>query len=167
VSAGAKALVGIGVVAAINVTLGAIRANVVKGHAWNYAKSLSNDKGILNLGCGGSGTAIAGAIAYSPQIKVNVDLQDGMPGFLQLDLEQGLPFADKQFSVSYTSHVLEHLENWQLALEEACRVADFVVVVLPHPLSLSGWLQPAHKQHFSRSDIEQMGKNYNNVVVFY
>jgi len=91
-----------------------------------------------------------------------------MPRFLQLNIERELlPFADKQFGCAFASHVLEHLDNWQFALEEACRVADYVVVVLPHPAYFSGWVWPSHRQHFSRDDIEKMVELYPNVEVYY
>jgi len=63
------------------------------------------------------------------------------------------------------SHVLEHLDNWEFALSEASRVADHVVIVLPHPLSPAGWLDPAHKQHFSREDMAVMERAFPNVKV--
>jgi len=47
------------------------------------------------------------------------------------------------------------------------RVADYVVVVLPHPLYFSGWLAPEHRQHFSRDDIEVIAQLYPNVVIYY
>lgn len=142
---------------------------VTKDAAFEKARGLSNGKGIINLGCGPNRTFIAQVIAESPEVLVNVDVAlDGMPRFLQLDIEtEPLPFADKEFGVAYLSHVLEHLDNWQFTLAEASRVADYVVVVLPHPGYFSGWLAPEHKQHFSRDDIDQIAQLYSNVEVYY
>jgi len=90
-----------------------------------------------------------------------------MPHFIQLDVErETLPFADKQFGCTFASHVLEHLDNWQFALGEMVRVADYVVVVLPHPASFFGWLAPEHKQHFSRDDIQKIAELYPNMEVY-
>jgi len=142
---------------------------VAKAAAFEHARQLGNGKGIINLGCGPHRTFMAQAIAESPEVQVNIDAAlDGMPRFLQLDLEtEPLPFGDKQFGVAFLSHILEHLDDWQFALDEACRVADYVVVVLPHPAYFSGWLAPEHKQHFSRDDIDELAQLYPTVQVYY
>ncbi|GAI68525.1 unnamed protein product, partial [marine sediment metagenome] len=57
--------------------------------------------------------------------------------------------------------------NWQFPLSEMVRVADYVVVVLPHPAYFSGWLAPEHKQHFSVDAIQNMVELYPNVEVYY
>lgn len=78
--------------------------------------------------------------------------------------------TDETFSIPFLthncSHILEHLDNWDFALGEAMRVADNVVIVLPHPLSPLGWLVPSHKQHFSFSDIREI-ERLPNVKIFY
>lgn len=141
---------------------------VVKKRAFNYACSLVNSKGIINLGAGPHRTLLAQEIAESPEVVVNIDLiLDGLPHFTQLDIQvEALPFSDKQFDCSFMSHVLEHLDDWQFALNEAIRVADSVVIVLPHPLSLLGWLNPEHKQHFGLRDIEEI-EQMCQVKIFY
>ena len=142
---------------------------VTKEAAFEKARELSNGKGIINLGAGPHRTFGAQVIAESPEVRANIDVAlDGMPHFLQLDIEQEtLPFTDKQFDVAFLSHVLEHLDNWNFALAEASRVADYVVVVLPHPAYFSGRLAPEHRQHFSRDDIERIVELYPNVEVYY
>lgn len=148
---------------------------VTRNAAFEEARRLSNGKGIINIGCGPhecicpASVYQAQVIAEQPEVLANLDIApDGVPHFIQLDLERSpLPFADKQFGSAFASHVLEHLDNWSFALEEACRVADYVVVVLPDPIYFSGWLVPQHKQHFSRDDIREMAQLYPNVVVYY
>ncbi len=137
--------------------------------ALEEAKRLSNGKGIINLGAGPHRTYQAQIIAESPEIFSNIDIvPNGMPHFLQLDLEKGtLPFADKRFGCAFASHVLEHLDNWRFALGEMVRVADYAVVVLPDPIYFSGWLAPNHKQHFSMEEINEMAGLYPNVEVYY
>ncbi|MBA7576923.1 hypothetical protein ES708_18765 [subsurface metagenome] len=137
--------------------------------ALEEAKRLSNGKGIINLGAGPHRTYQAQIIAESPEILSNVDIvPDGMPHFLQLDLEKNtLPFADKQFGCAFASHILEHLDNWRFALGEMVRVADYVVVVLPDPLYFSGWLAPGHVHHFSIEEINEIAELYPNVEVYY
>lgn len=146
-----------------------LHLTIVKTAAFEKAKELSNGRGIVNIGAGPHRTYQAQIIAESPSVMANIDIApNGMPGFVQLDIEaEHLPFSEKQFGVAFLSHILEHLENWQFALVEACRVADYVVVVLPHPAYFSGWLDPQHKQHFSRDDINAIAQLYPNVTIFY
>lgn len=137
--------------------------------AFERARELSNDRGIINIGAGPHRIFPAKVIARQPEVLANVDIVlDGLPNFLQLDIEKdSLPFSDKQFGAAFLSHVLEHLDNWQFALDEASRVADYAVVVLPHPAYFSGWLVPEHRQHFSRDDIDEICQLYPNVEVYY
>ncbi len=140
-----------------------------KQYAFEEARRLSQGKGIVNIGAGPHRLFGAQDIAREPEVLVNVDIAlDGMPNFIQLDIERDiLPFTDKQFGCAFASHVIEHLDNWQFALEEACRVADYAVVVLPHPCSFGGWLSLEHKQHFSIDDIDKMTNLYPNVTIYY
>ena len=142
---------------------------VTKDVAFEEAKRLSQGRGIINLGAGPHRTYQAQIIAEAPEILANIDIApDGMPRFLQLDIEhESLPFGDKQFGCAFASHVLEHLDNWQFALNEMLRVAEYVVVVLPHPLYFSGWLTSEHRQHFSVDDINGIAQLYPNVEVYY
>jgi len=137
--------------------------------AFEEAKRLSNGKGIINIGAGPNRTFGAQVVARDPEVLSNIDIDpDGLPNFIQLDVESDpLPFADKQFGVAYCSHVLEHMDNWEFALNEMVRVADYVVIVLPDPQYFSGWLDLEHKQHFSTDDIDAILQLYPNVVVYY
>ncbi len=145
-----------------------LHVTVAKQAAFVMARSLSNGKGIINVGAGPHRTYQAQIIAESPDVLSNIDsAPNGMPHFMQLDIEtEQLPFAGKQFGCAFASHVLEHLDNWRFALGEMVRVADHVVIVLPDPIYFSGWLAPAHKQHFSISDIEQIVELYPSVEVY-
>ncbi len=142
---------------------------VTKDAAFEEARRLNGGRGIINIGAGPGRTFLAQAIAEASEVQANIDIvPNGMPHYLQLDVEnEALPFADKQFGCAFASHVLEHLDNWQFALEEMVRVADYIVVVLPDPQSFGGWLAPDHKQHFSVDDIGEMAQLYPNVVVYY
>ena len=140
-----------------------------KGTAFEEAKELAQGKGIINIGAGPRRSFGAQQIATESEVLVNVDITlNGIPNFIQLDVErEPLPFADKQFGCAFASHILEHLDNWEFCLSEASRVADYVVVVLPHPSSISGWLAPEHKQNFSVDDIDEMANLYPNVTIYY
>lgn len=91
-----------------------------KEAAFEEAKRLSGGKGIINIGAGPNRTFGAQVVARDPEVVVNIDIEpDGLPNFIQLDVEmEPLPFADKQFGVAYCSHVLEHLDNWEFALND-------------------------------------------------
>lgn len=155
---------------AVAVGLDIVFMQAAKDAAFAKARELSQGKGIINVGCGTRFYQLmAKTIAQSSEVKANIDMYpDGVQHFIQLDVEkQSLPFLDKQFGVAFCSHVLEHLEDWRFALAEMSRVADYVIIVLPHPLSPSGLLWPEHKQHFSDSDMQQMVKVYPNLLVYY
>ena len=170
---GTKALIGLlsGVAAAVGACAACdfLHVTTTKATAFEHARQLVNGKGIINLGAGPHRTNQAQVIAESPEVLANLDIvPDGMPNFTQLDVERDpLPFPDKQFGCAFASHVLEHLDNWQFAMGEIVRVADNVVIVLPHPAYFSGWLTPEHRQHFSVDDINDMVELYPNVVVYY
>jgi ubiquinone/menaquinone biosynthesis C-methylase UbiE len=139
--------------------------------AFTLAKELSDSKGILNLGCGVNNyvTNSSEAFMLDPDIKANVDIapDDGtIPDYYQIDLEAAqLPFENKQFAVSFASHCLEHIENWQNALMEWIRVADNTIIVLPHPWSIGQHFEPTHKRYVSTAWIEEV-KQFP-VEVFY
>ena len=146
-----------------------LHLTVTKDVAFEEAKRLSRGRGVINLGAGPHRTYQAQIIAEAPETLANIDIApDSMPRFMQLDIErEALPFSDRQFGCAFASHVLEHLDNWQFALDEMVRVADYVVVVLPHPQYFSGWLWPGHRQHFSIDDMEEIAQLYPNVAVYY
>lgn len=152
----------------IPVAVEALHFGIVKDTAFREARRLSNGKGIINLGCGPHRTIWAREVSENPEVLVNVDVvANGMPNFLQLDIEADrLPFQDKQFGCAFASHTLEHLDNWQFALNEMARVADYVVIALPNPRSIAGWLSPEHRQHFSLADIDALAELYPNVVIY-
>jgi len=146
-----------------------LHLTMTKATAFEHARQLSNGRGIINVGAGPHRTYQAQVIAEQPETLANIDITpNGMPRFMQLNVERDpLPFTHKQFGCAFASHVLEHLDNWQVCLQEMVRVADYVVVVLPHPQYFSGWLSPGHRQHFSVDDIEDMAGLYPNVEIYY
>lgn len=140
---------------------------IKKERALALARSLYIDKGIINLGAGCSRTGFSEAVCELPEVVFNVDLVGDCSKCITINLEETpLPFNDRQFDVAFASHVLEHLENWEQALNEWTRIADYVVIVLPNPLSISGWIHPAHKQHFSFSDMNYMRNYWPRVTIF-
>lgn len=137
-----------------------------KDLAVRRACSLVRTKGIVNLGSGCTRSSTSMAICQLPEIAVNADLDEGGPNFVRTDLNKSLPFYNKQFDVAFASHILEHLDNWQTTLTEFNRIADHIIIVLPHPNSVSQWLNPDHKQHFKTEDIEYIKSQYNTEVFY-
>lgn len=135
--------------------------------AFDLAKRLVDAKGIINLGALGSNISpYSSTIANDPSVRLNVDLfPDSLPQFRQLDLNDLLPFSDKEFDVAFASHILEHLDNPPAALAEWRRIANHVVIVLPHPWSLTNYLAPDHKYFFNFRDIDSL-RTLENVHVF-
>lgn len=152
----------------IPLALGGMHFCVTKNAAFAEALCLSSGKGIINVGSGAHRTRWAREVAENPNTLVNIDIVvDSTPNFLQLDLESSpLPFSNKQFGCAFASHVLEHLDNWEVILAEMVRVADCVVVVLPSPIYGSGRFCSEHKQFFSTDDINAIAQRYPNVEVY-
>ena len=137
-----------------------------KRMALEEARSLAGEKGIINLGADGH-TQFSREVANLSKVKVNVDIRPDGAKSLQANLEEAhLPFYDREFGVAFASHVLEHLENWELALTEWNRVADWVIVVVPHPLSLTGRIHLDHKQFFGFEDKAEIETRWPRTKVF-
>lgn len=131
------------------------------------AKQLVKSKGIVNLGAGtGEYSPLATTILTDPDVKTNVDIVSGnIPNMFIFDLEKKLPFETKQYDVAFISHTLEHIQNWRQLLNEAKRVADNVVVVLPNPYFIYPYFYPYHKRVFSERQIEEIRKE--GIYVYY
>jgi hypothetical protein len=141
-----------------------------KGRAWAFARRMAGPKGIINLGASGSAQLpgpFVGNVAGSSETALNVDREpSSLPGFVQLNLDSyPWPFEPKQFGVAFASHVLEHLTIPTAALEEMQRVADIVVVAIPHPWSVVSMLNPLHKHHFTLGQITWM--KAQGILVYY
>jgi len=161
-----KGLLAIG---GIYITAMTINFFAKKEMAVARARSLVTNKGIINLGAGCSRSFISSSYCNIPEIVVNVDkvAYDGCPKCVQIDLETGsLPYGDRQFDVALASHVLEHLENWQSALTEWCRIADHVILVLPNPFNIEQLINPEHKRYFSYADVHYIVKHWPKVEVY-
>lgn len=134
--------------------------------ARDRALNLVVSKGIINLGCGCNRSSFARETCCLPEVVLNVDLSQTGPKHETVDLDIPLPFSDKQFDVAFASHCLEHLENWEQALDEWTRIADHVIIALPNPLWFPWLLQPDHKQHFTPADIEYIRRTWAAEVYY-
>ncbi|MDD5547026.1 MAG: methyltransferase domain-containing protein [Candidatus Omnitrophica bacterium] len=138
-----------------------------RSQALATARSLAIDKGMINLGAGCMRDQLTMGICGLPEVVVNADINSGGPNSVVTDFESGsLPFTDGEFDVAFASHVLEHIVNWEQALDEWNRIADRVIVVLPHPLSIAGRLAREHVQHFSQADAAAIEAAWPKTKVF-
>jgi SAM-dependent methyltransferase len=99
-----------------------------------------NGKPLLNAGCG---------LAYTELSDVNLDIvRRPVPNFVLGNIQNLWMFGDKQFGAAYVSHVIEHVEEPEAALQELDRVAEVVFVLTPLPIWPSAWIDPDHKWIF-------------------
>jgi len=106
---------------------------------FNLAKKAARKTGkpLLNAGCGSKFTDLS---------DVNLDIvPKEVPHFVNGDIQKLSVFKDKQFGAVYASHVVEHVEDIDAALQELDRVAKNVYVITPFPLWPSVWICPSHK----------------------
>lgn len=115
-------------------------------------------KPLLNVGSGTEGSSFR-AFFFGPTRYGDVNLDLAAPAdnpCAQLGaLPVGPPachgnalaldFPDKAFGAVLASHVLEHLDEPEVALEEWNRVADRVYVVVPRWWGLHTWVQTEHR----------------------
>jgi len=123
---------------------------------------------ILDVGCG-----------TNPKGDVNCDLIVGktihrwkkdvinpkeITNFVRCDA-QHLPFKNATFSIVYSSHTLEHVENPKKMLREMIRVSSWKVFFrVPHRFSVAFTPKEAHKSHkwiFNVSSLEKLVKTLN------
>lgn len=124
-----------------NIAWSYINEHLEKKCMLNIAKQLAGNKPIINIGS-----------KFTEFGDVNVDVNGSLEkkyayvkNFEYGNIYNLLKFGDKEFGCAFISHVLEHLEDPDRALEEVKRIADHVVVLLPSPLALPNLLHPDHK----------------------
>ncbi len=99
--------------------------------------SMTANKPLLNVGC---------KSAYTESSDINLDIVPRQaPRFVLGDIQDLSMFTEKQFGAVYASHVLEHVEDPDAALNEMYRVAENVFVITPLPIWPWAWLHPDHK----------------------
>lgn len=127
---------------------------------FNLAKKAARKAGkpLLNAGCGSKFTDVS---------DVNLDIVPReVPHFVNGDIQKLSLFEDKQFGAVYASHVVEHVEDVDTALQELDRVAETVYVITPFPLWPSAWIYPGHKWIlWKRKRIARTPHNYAKRIV--
>ena len=110
------------------------------------------DRWMLDCGCG-----------HAMKGTVNVDLHPeetehrGEGGrinphgklFVKADIHH-LPFPSHFFNIAVANHLLEHLEDPEVAIAEMIRVAREIRISVPHRFTIrSGYRQKSHKHKFN------------------
>lgn len=131
----------IGALLATSVVMGGlylVRFNAEKGQMQWVANKLAEATGKPTINIGAKRSSWG---------EVRCDIHPGGRS-VYCDAENMSEFPDRTFSVALMSHLLEHVAEPELALQEAQRIADNVVVLLPSPADLPTWLTPSHKWVF-------------------
>ena len=95
----------------------------------NLLKQKSNWK-ILDIGCGYTANENANVIADVKDLSVFYKDKK----FIQIT-EKNLPFADNEFDFIISSHVIEHVENFEFFIKELERISKKGYVELPTRLA--------------------------------
>lgn len=90
------------------------------------------------------------------------------------DLSKGIPLADNSVDEIYTSHFLEHLEDYNFMMQEMIRVCKngaCIEIILPYYTYIGASLHlnqdPPHRQLFSEAYFTWAGVNpgFNNYII--
>jgi SAM-dependent methyltransferase len=121
------------------------------------ARSYCNRVGkpLLNVGAGTVSSSLR-TLVFGPQLvgDVNLDIDAPRdvphgPDRVSYGDARSLPWPDKYFGAVFASHVLEHLDQPDLAILEWRRVADKVFLVTPSWWAPHTFLHPAHRWYIS------------------
>lgn len=97
-------------------------------------------KPLLNVGC---------KRVYTDASDVNLDIvQREVPHFIRGDIQNLEMFDYREFGAAFASHVLEHVDDPDIAMSELHRVAENVFIITPLPVWPWAWLYPGHKWVF-------------------
>ena len=124
---------------------GLVEADLLNEHLarYRFAARFAEGARVLDAGCGsGYGSAEFVSAASVVGVDISADAtaharrEYGGPGvhFLQASCD-ALPFADQSFDLIAAFEVIEHLEQWQRMLTEACRIlrpAGILLVSTPN-----------------------------------
>ncbi len=146
--------------------------------AFSYIES-GNDNRALDMGCRDG--------YWSERLKEkgyevsSLDLDPKYESAIAHNLEEGIPFPDKTFSLVWCTEVIEHLHTPEKLIAEIERVLKpDGIAVLTTPNSgwwfysiskLWGWTpqklqNPDHKQFFKEKDLREIAKEYEIIGYF-
>lgn len=138
-------LVGLGIGVTAYFVLDNIHRVGTRQQAISMCNSLPQPK--LNIGAAGKNQPVMKTALLNDGKKCDIS-PDCSKGIEFCDLQQALPYPDKHFGCVFASHVLEHIPSYYVryALSEMERISNNqVIVVLPHPLSLTFYIASGHK----------------------
>jgi ubiquinone/menaquinone biosynthesis C-methylase UbiE len=130
-----------------------VRPSVVALEAIKEARS--RGKPVLNIGAGTPGSSLRVAL-LGPTLwgDVNMDIAakkcSCRPDNVCFGDAHNIPFPDKYFGACIASHVVEHLDDPQSALQEMGRVADKVYAITPKWWAPHTWMHPGHQWYVSK-----------------
>jgi hypothetical protein len=123
-----------------------ILGNIIVSFLYDDSKKKQAEEYVLRLAMyTGKPILNAGCKLRKLECAINCDINPYADWVQYCNVEDLSQFNDKQFSVVYLSHVLEHVNNPVAALSEAERVGEYVVIVLPKPWQITNLLHPDHK----------------------
>jgi len=108
----------------------------------------------LDLGCG----------KFKKKGFYGIDKFPGESVDKVVDVDKGIPFKDNSVIEIYSSHVLEHVNNFEFVMEEIYRICKpdaKIIIKVPHFSGKSGFFE-FHKRFFrydSFSEFEQREKD--------
>lgn len=116
------------------------------------ARASANRRGkpLLNMGAGTAGSSVR-VFLMGPTHwgDVNLDIAAprgaDAPDRVTYGDVHSIPYPDGHFGAAIASHLLEHVDDPQLALRELQRVADEVYVIVPKWWCPHTWTQLGHK----------------------
>ncbi|GAB6075140.1 class I SAM-dependent methyltransferase [Desulfurobacterium crinifex] len=116
------------------VILDSLTAHIRYSQVLPYIKDLEKKYGRLRiLDAGGGDGSLYEVLRSRGHDVVVLDISDR--GEVRADLNKPLPFKDRSFDVVVSPAVVEHLNNWETALEEFKRVGKAVILTTPTPLA--------------------------------
>lgn len=126
---------------------------IIEGNRFDYIKSLCNpSEKIIDIGCGG-GEVFDG---WDRRNITSVDVDKyNIPNFHHADASD-LPFKDKYFEVAVLGEILEHVEDPVKVIQEACRVANRVIITVPYEYKWTSDLLPFSSLE---SEMQRTGKS--------
>ena len=82
------------------------------------------------------------------------------------NVEEGLPFEDNRFKITYSSHVIEHVKNLFFFMSEIWRVTKDkgqVIIIAPYCGFLEWAIQPDHLRLINYNFFDRWKPNYSSV----
>ena len=131
----------------------------------------NNPSGLKVLDLGSGNGAFADILRRHNALVITAD--KSAPADVIVDLEEPLPFSDKEFDLVTALAVLEHLRNGELFIRESLRVGKTLIGTTPAPkakplldfLSATGIINKEHIQDHKRYWSKETLESYSLTVI--